>query len=69
MRCHIEQATDRARRALRELDAAAAVLGNEGAPPVGQWVDSARRATEGAVRVLEAHCATVLSRRRAGRSR
>lgn len=69
MRCHIEQATDRARRALRELDAAAAVLENEGAPPVDQWIDNARRATEGALQVLEAHRATAVLRRRAARSR
>jgi len=64
MRTVIDQATDRARRALRELDAASAMLEHEGAPPVGQWVDAARRATQGAVRVLEAHQATAAFRRR-----
>jgi hypothetical protein len=62
MRAVISQATERTRRALRELDAAAAMLETDGAPPVGRWIDEARRVTEGTLRVLEAHCAT--SRRR-----
>jgi hypothetical protein len=69
MRPLSSQATERARRALRELDAAAAVLEADGAPPVSRWIDEARRATEGALRVLEAHGATARLRNLAGRRR
>jgi len=63
----IDQAGDRTRRALRELDAAVRLMETAGSP-VGAWMDDARRATEGALRVLDAHRATAAaSRRRAGR--
>lgn len=63
MRPLIDQARDRTRRALRELDAAVGLL-ESGGSPVGAWIDEARRATEGALRVLNAHHATAASRRR-----
>ena len=64
MRSVLDQATDHTRRALRELETAWRLLDDDGAPPVGEWVDAARVATQGAVRVLEAYRATAASRRR-----
>jgi hypothetical protein len=64
MRTVLDQATDHTRRALRELEAACRMLAEEGAPPVGDWVDAARDATYSAVRILEAYRATAASRRR-----
>jgi chorismate-pyruvate lyase len=64
MRSVLDQATNHTRRALRDLEAACTTLEDEGQPPVGEWVDAARGATQGAVRVLEAYRATVATRRR-----
>ena len=64
MRSVLDQATDHTRRALRELETACRMLEDEGAPPVGDWIDAARVATQGAMRVLEAYRATAASRRR-----
>jgi hypothetical protein len=64
MRCVLDQATVHTRRALRELEAACRMLDNDGAPPVGDWVDAARETTHSAVRILEAYRATAAARRR-----
>jgi hypothetical protein len=64
MRTVLDQVTEHTRRALRELDAACRILEDPGAPPVGEWGDAARGATQSAVRILEAYRATAASRRR-----